>query len=73
MTNKSNTRNKSSKKNNDNQKTDVRKSRSAKRRINLTDVDETKKKKVFALNNEVINIMVPKYTTKNKFSDEAVI
>ena len=51
----------------------MRKSRSGKRRVNMTEVDEGRKKKVFPVNNEVINIMVPKYSTKNKFNDEAVI
>ena len=46
--------------------------KSAKKRVNQTETQESKKK-IFAVSEEVINIMVPKYTTKNKFSDQAVI
>ena len=46
--------------------------KSVKKRVNQTDVQESKKK-VFTINNEVINVMVPKYSTKSKFNDQAVI
>ena len=46
--------------------------KSAKKRVNQTETQESKKK-IFAVSEEVINIMVPKYTTKNKFNDQAVI
>ncbi len=56
------------------QKSQRSKSSKKQRGVALTEIDDTKKpKKVFAVSDEMINIMVPHYSTKNKFSNNEVI